>query len=113
VVATLASNMVIASTSRSSTQKDNNKKKDGQGKQGGGGKPPQKANVSAITQQRQQQPAGRPQRPPVPCYLGASMCKEAHPLEKCEQFKKLSPEQCVLKANGLPALVTDLSKAHS
>jgi hypothetical protein len=41
------------------------------------------------------------------------MCKEAHPLEKCEQFKKLSPEQCVLKANGLPALVTDLSKALS
>jgi hypothetical protein len=33
VVATLASNMVIASTTRSSTQKDGDRKKDGQGKQ--------------------------------------------------------------------------------
>jgi hypothetical protein len=40
VVATLASNMVIASKSRCSTQKDGDKKKDGQGKQGGGGKTP-------------------------------------------------------------------------
>jgi hypothetical protein len=99
MVATLASNMVIASKSWSNKQKDNDKKKDGQGKQGGSGKPPQKANVSAVTQQ--QQPAGHPQRPPVPCRLGASVCKEAHPLQKCEQFKTMSLEQRVVKANEL------------
>ncbi len=49
VVATLASNTVIALTTQSSTQKDGNKKKDGQGKAGGGGKPPQKASISAVT----------------------------------------------------------------
>jgi hypothetical protein len=70
VVATLASHMVIASMNRSNVQKNGDKKKDGQGKQGGGGKPPQKANVSAVTQ--------------LPCRLGASLCKEAHPLEKCD-----------------------------
>ncbi len=107
VVATLASHMVIASTGRSSGQKDGDKKKDGQGKQGGGGKPPQKANVNAVTQQQQpqqqqhQQPAGHPQRPQLPCRLGASLCKKAHPLEKCEEFKKMSPEQRVVKANEL------------
>jgi hypothetical protein len=42
VVATLASNMVIASTTWSSMQKDGDKKKEGQGKQGGGGKPPRR-----------------------------------------------------------------------
>jgi hypothetical protein len=101
VVATLASSMVIASTSRSSNPKDSDKKKDGQGKQGGGGKPPQKANVSAITQQQQQQPAGPPQQPPMQCRLGSSGCQEAHPLEKCEHFKRLSPKQRVVKANEL------------
>ncbi len=67
VVATLASNMVISSTTRSNAQKDSDKKKDGQGKPRGGGKPPQKANVSAVTQQQQQQPAGRPQWPLMQC----------------------------------------------
>jgi hypothetical protein len=37
----------------------------------------------------------------VPCQLGASVCKEAHPLEKCDLFKKMSPEQQVVKANKL------------
>ncbi len=100
VVATLASHMVISTTNRSSGQKDGDKKKDA-GKQGGGGKPPQKASVNAISQQQQQQPAGRPQRPQQPCRLGASVCKEAHPLEKCDEFKKMSPEQRVVKANEL------------
>jgi hypothetical protein len=103
VVATLASHMVIASAGNSGGSKDD-KKKDGGQKQGGGGKPPQKANVSAVTQQPQQQPqqpAGRPQRPQQPCRLGASLCKETHPLEKCEEFKKMSPEQRVVKANDL------------
>jgi hypothetical protein len=101
VVATLASHMVIASAGRSSGHKDNEKKKDGGQKQGGGGKPPQKAYVSAVTQHPQQQPAGRPQRPQQPCRLGTSLCKEAHPLEKCYEFKKMSPEQRVVKANEL------------
>jgi hypothetical protein len=104
VVATLASHMVIASTSRSSGHKDSDKKKDGGQKQGGGGKPPQKASINAVTQQpqqQQQQPVGRPQRPQQPCRLGASLCKEAHPLEKCDEFKKMSPEQRVVKANEL------------
>ncbi len=103
VVATLASHMVIASAGRSSGHKDGEKKKDGGQKQGGGGKPPQKANVSAVTQQpqQQQQPAGRPQKPQQPCRLGASLCKEAHPLEKCDEFKKMSPEQREVKANEL------------
>ncbi len=101
VVATLASHMVIASMSRSSGHKDSDKKKDGGQKQGGGGKPPQKASVNAVTQQPQQQPARRPQRPQQPCRLGASLCKEAHPLEKCDEFKKMSPEQRVVKANEL------------
>jgi hypothetical protein len=67
VVATLASNMVISSTTQSYTQKDGDKKKEEQGKPGGGGKPPQQASVSAVTQQQQQQPAGRPQQPPLQC----------------------------------------------
>ncbi len=29
------------------------------------------------------------------------MCKDAHPLERCEQFKKLSPEQQVVKVDEL------------
>jgi hypothetical protein len=100
VVAMLASHMVISSSGKSGGQKDGDKRsKEGQGKQGGGGKPPQKATISNIT--RQQQPAECPQRPPMPCRLGASVCKEAHPLEKCEHFKKLSPEQQVVKANEL------------
>jgi hypothetical protein len=33
--------------------------------------------------------------------LGASVCKEAHPLEKCDHFKKMSPEQRVVKVNKL------------
>ncbi len=33
--------------------------------------------------------------------MGASVCKEAHPLEKCEHFKKWSPEQRAVKANEL------------
>jgi hypothetical protein len=107
VAATLARNMVIASMTRSCTQKDSDKKKDGQGKPGGGGKSPHKASVSAVTQQ-QQQPAGRSQRPPMPCRLGASVCKEAHPLEKCEQFKKVSTEQRVVKANKLHLCLTCL-----
>ncbi len=106
MAATLASNTVITLTTRSNTQKDGDKKKDGQGKPGGGGKPPQKASISAVTQQ--QQPAGRPQRPPMSCWLGASMCREAHPLEKCEQFKKMSPEQRVVKANELHMCLTCL-----
>jgi hypothetical protein len=102
VVATLASHMVIASAGKSGENKDD-KKKDGGQKQGGGGKPPQKANISAVTQQsqQQQQPAGHPQRPQQPCRLGASLCKEAHPLDKCEEFKKMSPKQRVVKANDL------------
>jgi hypothetical protein len=109
VVATLVSNMVISSTTRSSTQKDNDKKKDGLGKPGGGGKPPQKASVSAVTQQQQQQqPAGRPQRPPMQCRLRASECREAHPLDKCEHFKKMSSEQRVVKANELHLCLTCL-----
>jgi hypothetical protein len=49
----------------------------------------------------QQPAAGRPQRPPMSCRLGASVCNEAHLLEKCEHFTKLSPEQQVVKANKL------------
>jgi hypothetical protein len=33
--------------------------------------------------------------------LAASVCKKAHLLEKCTQFKKFSPEQWVLKANEM------------
>ncbi len=49
----------------------------------------------------QQAATGQPQRPQMPYCLGASLCKEAHPLEKCGQFKKLSPEQRVVKVNEL------------
>jgi hypothetical protein len=44
---------------------------------------------------------GQPQQPQMLCRLGASTCKELHPLKKCEQFKKLSPEQRAVKVNEL------------
>jgi hypothetical protein len=44
---------------------------------------------------------GWPQQPLLPCRSGASVCKEVHPLEKCEQFKKMSWEQRVVKVNQL------------
>jgi hypothetical protein len=33
----------------------------------------------------------------MPCHLGAGVCQELHQLEKCRLFKKLSPEQRVVK----------------
>jgi ribosomal protein L29 len=35
------------------------------------------------------------------CNLGADTCQELHQLEKCEQFKKMSPEQRMVKVNEL------------
>jgi hypothetical protein len=37
-----------------------------------------------------------------------SVCREAHPLDKCEQFKKMSPEQREVKANELHLCLTCL-----
>jgi hypothetical protein len=39
------------------------------------------------------------------------MCKEAHLLEKCDQFKKLAPEQRVVKANELQLCLVCLRHA--
>ncbi len=33
------------------------------------------------------------------CRPGADVCQELHQLEKCEQFKKMSPEQWVVEVN--------------
>jgi hypothetical protein len=101
VVAMLASHVAISSTtSRGGCQKDGGQKpKDGQNKQGGGGQPPQRASVNVVAQQ----PAVGCPQPATTNALrtGASVCKEAHPLEKFEHFKKLSPEQQVVKASEL------------
>jgi hypothetical protein len=71
--------------------------------------PPQRASVNAVTQQ----PLRRsPPHQQMPCCLGANMCRESHPLEKCVQFKKMSPEQQVMKVNdaAVPSLYEALSR---
>jgi hypothetical protein len=35
------------------------------------------------------------------CHMVQDVCQESHLLEKCEQFKKMSPEQQAMKVNEL------------
>jgi hypothetical protein len=98
VIATLASQVAVSSTSKGNSSKDEGQKpKDRGGRQGSGRKPPQKASVNAVTQQAALRQQLRQQ---MPCHLEANLCTEAHLLERCQQFK-MSPEQRVVRVNEL------------
>jgi hypothetical protein len=41
--------------------------------------------MNAVTQQAAK---GQPPRQQMPCCLGVNVCKKAHLMEKCEQFRR-------------------------